>query len=269
MTKEDTEVAAALMEQYLPAYQGGRLPETETGAILSLADKLDNITSFFSVGLTPTGSEDPFALRRQTLAVIAILLNNGYALSLNDIVTASLKNLKDTKRSEEIAETVLRFFEQRLEPLFLSEGYSPDIIQSILSLSAEKPLKEIQKRLQAVKEFKGTENYNDFLTSIKRVKNITPATALPSLKVKLLHEDPEKKLHEIFTAIKTEIGSLMDRHKYSEALRTLSELTVPINYFFDNVLVMDKQEEIKLNRLALLKDIWTLASSIADFSKLQ
>ena len=267
--KEDTEVAAALMEQYLPAYYGDRLPETETGAILSLADKLDNITSFFSVGLTPTGSEDPFALRRQTLAVIAILLNNGYALSLNDLVTASLKNLKDTNRSEEIAETVLRFFEQRLEPLFLSEGYGFDIIQSILSLSAEKPLKEIQKRLQAVKEFKGTENYNDFLTSIKRVKNITPATALPSLKVKLLHEDPEKKLHEIFTAIKTEIGSLMDRHKYSEALRTLSELTVPINYFFDNVLVMDKQEEIKLNRLALLKDIWATASSIADFSKLQ
>ena len=153
--------------------------------------------------------------------------------------------------------------------MFLSEGYGFDIIQSILSLSAEKPLKEIQKRLQAVKEFKGTENYNDFLTAIKRVKNITPATALPSLKVKLLHADPEKKLYEKFAAIKTEIGSLMDGHKYSEALSILSKLTAPINHFFDNVLVMYKQEEIKLNRLALLKDIWTLASSIADFSKLQ
>ncbi|MCX5718010.1 MAG: glycine--tRNA ligase subunit beta [Nitrospirae bacterium] len=264
--KEDTAVAAALMEQYLPAYYGDRLPETETGAILSLADKLDNITSFFSVGLTPTGSEDPFALRRQTLAVIAILLNNGYALSLNDIVTASLKNLKDTKQ---IAETALRFFEQRLEPLFLSEGYSSDIIQSVLQLSAEIPLKEIRRRLQAVKEFKGTESYNDFLTAIKRVKNIIPATAVPSLKVKLFHEDAEKKLHEKFTAIKTEIRSLMDGHEYSEALRILSDLTVPINYFFDNVLVMDKQEEIKLNRLALLKNIWATASSIADFSKLQ
>ncbi|MBA3070650.1 MAG: hypothetical protein FP829_00495, partial [Nitrospirae bacterium] len=205
----------------------------------------------------------------QTLAVIAILLNNGYALSLNDIITASLKNPKDTKRSGEIAETALRFFEQRLEPLFLSEGYSPDIIQSILLLSAEIPLKEIRRRLQAVKEFKGTENYNDFLTAIKRVKNIIPATAVPSLKVKLLSEDSERKLYEKFTLIKTEIGSLIDRHKYSEALSILSELTAPINHFFDNVLVMDKQEEIKLNRLALLKDIWALASSIADFSKLQ
>lgn len=267
--KEDAEVAAALMEQYLPAYQGGRMPETETGAILSLADKLDNITSFFSVGLTPTGSEDPFALRRQTLAVIAILLNNGYAISLNALVAASLKNLKDTKQSGEIAETVLRFFEQRLEPLFLSEGYGSDIVQSVLHLSAKIPLKEMRRRLQAVKEFKGTEDYNDFLTAIKRVKNIIPATSVPSLKIKLLHEDPEKNLCEKFTAIKTEIGSLMNRHKYSEALRTLSELTVPINYFFDNVLVMDKQEEIKLNRLALLKDIWATASSIADFSKLQ
>ena len=266
---EDAEVAAALMEQYLPAYYGDRLPETETGAILSLADKLDNIISFFSIGLTPTGSEDPFALRRQTLAVIAIMLNNGYALSLNDIVTASLKNLKDTKRSGEIAETALRFFEQRLEPLFLSEGYGSDIIQSVLLLSAEIPLKEIRRRLQAVKEFKETENYNDFLTAIKRVKNIIPETAVPSLKVKLLSEDSERKLYEKFTLIKTEIGSLIDRHKYSEALSILSELTAPINHFFDNVLVMDKQEEIKLNRLALLKDIWATASSIADFSKLQ
>ncbi len=267
--KEDAEVAAALMEQYLPAYQGDRLPETETGAILSLADKLDNITSFFSVGLTPTGSEDPFALRRQTLAVIAILLDKGYNLSLSNIVAASLKNLKDTKQSGEIAETVLRFFEQRLEPLFLSEGYGSNIVQSMLHLSAEIPLKEIRRRLQAVKEFKETENYNDFLTAIKRVKNITPAAALPSLKVKLLHADPEKKLYEIFTTIKTEVGSLMDGHKYSEALSILSKLTAAINHFFDNVLVMDKQEEIKLNRLVLLKDIWTLASSIADFSKLQ
>lgn len=267
--REDMAVADALREQYLPSYQGDRLPETETGAILSLADKLDNITSFFSVGLTPTGSEDPFALRRQTLAVIAILLNKGYNLSLKDIVAASLKNLKDTKQSGEIAETALGFFEQRLEPLFLAEGCGPDIIQSILSLSAEIPLKEIWGRLQALKDFKEKEGCNDFLTAIKRVKNITPATALPSLKVKLLHEEPEKKLYEEFSKLKTEIGSLMSGCKYSEALRILSELTGPINHFFDNVLVMDKQEEIKLNRLALLKDIWTLASSIADFSKLQ
>jgi len=267
--KEDTEVALALMEQYMPAYQGGRLPETETGAILSLADKLDNITSFFSAGLTPTGSEDPFALRRQTLAVIAILLNNGCALSLNDIVTASMKNLKGANRSGEIVETVLRFFEQRLEPLFLSEGYGFDIIQSVLHLFTEIPLKEMRRRLQALKGFKEIEDYNYFLTAIKRVRNITPAAALPLLKVKLLSEDPEKKLYEKFTAIKTEICSLIDGHKYSEALRILLGLTAPINDFFDNVLVMDKQEEIKLNRLSLLKDIWTLTSQIADFSKLQ
>ncbi|MFZ3123180.1 MAG: glycine--tRNA ligase subunit beta [Thermodesulfovibrionales bacterium] len=267
--KEDTEVAAALMEQYLPAYYGDRLPETETGAILSLADKLDNITSFFSVGLTPTGSEDPFALRRQTLAVIAILLNKGYALSLNDLVAASLKNLKDTKQSGEIAATALRFFEQRLEPLLSSQGYNSDEIQSILSFSAKIPLSEIKKRLDALKEFKTTAGYNEFITAIKRVRNIIPETALPTWIPRLFVKDPEKKLCEIFSAIKTEVGSLMDGHKYSEALSILSGLTAPINYFFDNILVMDKQEKIKLNRLALLEYIWTLASSIADFSKLQ
>jgi glycyl-tRNA synthetase beta chain len=143
------------------------------------------------------------------------------------------------------------------------------MIQSIIPLSVEIPLKEMRIRLQAVKEFKGTENYNDFLASIKRVKNIIPETTVSPLKVKLLSEEPEKKLHEKFTAIKTEVRSLIDEHNYSEALGILSGLTAPINYFFDNVLVMDKQEEIKLNRLALLKDIWATASSIADFSKLQ
>ncbi|MDO9288571.1 MAG: glycine--tRNA ligase subunit beta, partial [Thermodesulfovibrionales bacterium] len=265
---EDKEVADALMEQYLPAYQGDRLPETETGALLSLADKIDSIISFFSIGLIPTGSEDPFALRRQTLAVIAIMLNKGYDLPVSEIINEAFKNLKHVKKSAQAKETVLKFFEQRLEPLFSAQGYSFDEIQSILSLTAEIPLKEIEKRLKAIKGFKNNSGYNDFITAIKRVKNIIPETKLPALKLRLLTKEPEKKLHERLNATKAEVDSLLKEYRYTDALRTLSGLTDPINNFFDNVLVMDKQDDIKFNRLALLRNVWAAASSIADFSKL-
>ncbi|MDP3112014.1 MAG: glycine--tRNA ligase subunit beta [Thermodesulfovibrionales bacterium] len=265
---EDKEVADALMEQYLPAYQGDRLPETETGALLSLADKIDSIISFFSIGLIPTGSEDPFALRRQTLAVIAIMLNKGYDLPVSEIINEAFKNLKHVKKSAQAKETVLKFFEQRLEPLFSAQGYSFDEIQSILSLTAEIPLKEIEKRLKAIKGFKNDSGYNDFITAIKRVKNIIPETKLPALKLRLLTKEPEKKLNERLNATKAEVDSLLKEYRYTDALRTLSGLTDPINNFFDNVLVMDKQDDIKFNRLALLRNVWAAASSIADFSKL-
>ncbi len=265
---EDREVADALMEQYLPAYHGDRLPETEAGAILSLADKTDNIISFFSIGLMPTGSEDPFALRRQALAIIAIMLDKGYDISLEEIVKEAFKNLKDIKKPAEIKKVILQFFEQRLEPLFSSQGYSFDVIQSILSLSIKRPLKEVKKRLNAVQGFKNDKSYSDFLTAIKRVKNIIPDTTLPALNPTLLSDEPEKKLYEKLDEIKTVIERLLKEDGYYDALKALSSMTDSINNFFDHVLVMDKQEEIKLNRLALLRNIWATASSIADFSKL-
>lgn len=265
---EDVAVACAIMEQYLPAYHGDRLPETEVGTILSLADKLDNIVSFFSVGLIPSGSEDPFALRRQTLAVIAIILNKGYDISLQDMVAGAFRSLRGIKKQEGVKETVFQFFEQRLDPMFSSQGYPFDVVQSVLSLSTKIPLREIKKRLDAVQGFKNDKGYDDFLTAIKRVKNIIPGTKLPALKVRLLLEEPEKGLYEKLNAIKTDIALLLNESKYHEALRTLLTMTDQINNFFDHVLVMDKREEIKLNRLALLKNVWALASAIADFSKL-
>lgn len=266
---ENQDVAKALMEQYLPAYQGDRLPRTETGAILSLADKIDTIASFFSIGLIPTGSEDPFALRRQALGVIAIISEKGYDISLRELADEAFKNLREAKQSSEMTETAIQFFEQRLEPLFSSQGYGFDVIQSLLKHSTEAPLKEIKSRLEAVREFKKNAVYNDFLTAIKRVRNIIPDGKLPALQPRLLSEEPEKKLYEKFHSLKAEIEELLSGLKYSDALIKLSALTGSINDFFDNILVMDKREEIKLNRLALLRHIWELSSSIADLSRLE
>lgn len=269
---EDREVAEALMEQYLPAYHGDRLPETEVGAILSTADKIDNIAAFFSIGLMPTGSEDPFALRRQTLAVIAIILDKGYNLTLKDIIEKALENFAYSfpfpVDLEKIKEKVFQFFEQRLEYIFSYQGYSPDLIQSILPLSLDVQLKDIKERLNAVLKFKEDKKYNDFLLAIKRVHNIIPKAAIPELKAELLTEEPEKMLKEKFDSAGSDLTGLLKDGKYYAAINLLTSLTDPINHFFDHVLVMDKREEIKLNRLALLKNVWATASSIVDFSKL-
>jgi len=265
---ENNEVAQAMEEQYLPAHSGGRLPQTEAGALLSIADKIDNIAAFFSIGLTPTGSEDPFALRRQALGIIAILLNMGYSLTLKELTDRALENLTNIRDLQEKRKNILQFFEHRVETVFSDQGYSHDIIQSILSLSLDLGLKETRERLEAIQEFKESKEYNDFLLAIKRVNNIIPKAAIPALKTELLVEEPEKILKERLDSVRSVLTSLLKDRKHYDAISLLTSLTGTINDFFDHVLVMDKREDIKLNRLALLNELWGTVSAIADFSKL-
>ncbi len=264
---EDSEVAEAMEEQYLPAHSGGRLPQTDVGALLSIADKVDNIVSFFSIGITPTGSEDPFALRRHALGIIAILLKRNYNLNLKELVEKSIVNLKNLKNIEELKKQILQFIENRLQTVFSDQGYSPDLIQSIITLSIDLQLRDLQDRLKALQKFKGDSEYNDFLTAIKRVHNIIPKGKIPELNTELLIEEPEKRLKERLDSVRSDLVGVL-KEKCYDAIKLLSSLTEPINNFFDHVLVMDKREEIKQNRLALLNESWNTVSAIADFSKL-
>jgi glycyl-tRNA synthetase beta chain len=265
---EDTEVAEAIEEQYLPTHSGGRLPQTDLGALLGLAEKADNVTAFFSIGLTPTGSEDPFALRRQSLGIIAILLDRGYSLTLKELVSKALQVLSHVSDREGTEKKILQFVEGRLETVFSDYGYSPDLIESVLSLASRVELRQVVERLDALRKFKREDRFNDFLTAVKRVCNIIPVTAIPGLRRDLLMEEPEKNLKEEFDSCARELSVLLGHRKYYEALNLLSSLTMPINNFFDRTLVMDKREEIKLNRLALLKEIWNTLAEIADFSRI-
>jgi glycyl-tRNA synthetase beta chain len=266
---EDSEIAMALEEQYLPKHSGGELPHTELGALLSIADKIDNIASFFCLGLIPTGSEDPFALRRQALGIIAIMLKKGYTLPLKDLIHRALQNLTDKfPLLEKIEERISQFFEQRFEPVFSDKGYDHDLVQSILPMSLGLNLKDIEGRLDALKRFKEDKDYDNFLLAIKRVHNIIPKKAVPELKTEHLVEEAEKSLKERLDSVKSALTGLLEERRYYETINLLTSLTDPINNFFDRVLVMDKREEIKQNRLALLLEVWRTASTIADFSKL-
>ncbi len=261
------DIAKALAEQYLPRYSGDTLPETETGTIISLSDKLDNLASFFMLGLTPTGTEDPFALRRQAIGILSILSNKRFDLKLTDLFEKALQPFK-VKNKEAIVGNLLKFFEQRFEPLFLSGGYAPDEINAVMDFVREKPLYTVRERLDALRAVKEDAGYNPFLLAIKRINNIAPKGETAPVKKELLSEGEEIRLLNEVESAAPHIRSLIRENNYLDALRILMSLKETINSFFDKVLVMDKNEEIKQNRLALIQSIKTLAQEIADFSKL-
>lgn len=265
---EDAELASALEEQYLPKAFGGRLPLTETGALVSLADKTDNVASFFSIGLVPTGSEDPFALRRQAMGAVAILLDRGYNIGLSEIFTEALKPSQQRTDATKTLDTVLAFMSQRVEYIFSSSGYEQDVIQSVLGFVSDHSLKDVTERIAALREFRKMDVFPDFLLAVKRVNNIVPKTPLPAISEDLFSSEEEKRLYASVTELRKKIGPLVKEKKYLEGLVFLSEITKSVNDFFDKVLVMDKDEKVKLNRLSLLSAVWSQAALFADFSKL-
>ncbi len=280
---EPPQVAEAILEQYLPRHMGDALPSTAPGAALALADRLDNIAAFFHLGLAPTGSEDPFALRRQSIAAAQILIEGGYELSLFQLVNEAARPFLKAgeENGESFEASVLKFFESRLPQIFEARGFESDIAESLLGMSLNVPLGDIMERHNAIKRFKQTPGYNAFLLAIKRVNNILPAPAKNEItrKIKLLkpsipvdrelfREPAEGRLFESVTAAEKAFAGLLPERLYEEALNSLSALAGPVNEFFEAVLVMDKDEAVKHNRLALLGSLWALAGGICDFSKL-
>jgi len=260
-------VSKALREQYLPSHTGDVLPETVTGAILSLSDKLDNIASFFMLGLSPTGSEDPFALRRQSHGVILIAVQQRYDIALSELLNAALKPY-DVQDKDELIGSLLRFFEQRFDYLFQLEGYPADLISSVMPFVGTTPLYRVKERLNALVEFKNEPDYESFLLAIKRINNIAPKFQIAPVKKELFSQEEERALYQEAESADSEINLRLGAHDYFGAMKTLKTLKETINSFFDRVLVMDKDEDVKMNRLSLIKEIQAVARKIIDFSKL-
>ncbi|MCL0085132.1 glycine--tRNA ligase subunit beta [Thermodesulfovibrionales bacterium] len=261
------EVSKALAEQYLPAHSKGRLPESDIGTVLSLSDKLDNLASFFMIGLTPTGTEDPFALRRQAQGVVSILLERRYSIDIYTLLSRALQPL-DADNRQGILDNLTEFLKQRVEHLFMLSGYSPDSISSILDFAKKEPLHITKERLDAIEESKGDANFESFLLAIKRVNNISPRDRVPPVNPELFVQEEEHILHRGVEAAALGIYELINEGRYYEAIMVLMTLKDPINTFFDKVFVMDKDEGIRQNRLSLIKDIHLLAKQIADFGGL-
>ena len=257
---EESDVATAINEHYMPRFAGDSLPSEEIGTIVSLSDKLDNIASFFYLDMIPSGSEDPFALRRQAAGIIHILRTTGYPDSLNSLIEASLKGLETSEEKRtELTNCILRFFAQRLEGILILEGHSYDVVNAVLSTLVLN-LKDIEQRISIISELKNNPTFPAMVVAAKRVYNILQEDQDSEVNESLFTEEAEK---ELFIAAKNVNNDLV-----AGDFNLLFKLEKPIDIFFEKVLVMDKDDGIKNNRLALLSYVRRIFNSLGNFSKI-
>ena len=266
---EKQEIADAIYEHYLPIVAGGDLPLTDEGAIVGIADKMDTIVGFFAVGMPPSGTADPYALRRQALGVINIILSRRYDLSLNFLIDECLASLKDVLRkpAEDVKKDVLEFFRGRLQNQLISQGYAYDTVDAVLAADIDRLVLVIEK-IQALQAFRANPEFEPLSIAFKRIDNILKDFHGGSVDVNLLSQEAEIKLFANFENIGTRVEKGIAEKDFTAALNKLAALRSPVDAFFDSVMVMDKDEKIRFNRLSLLADISALFHQIADFSKI-
>ena len=266
---ENPVIAGAIYEHYLPIVAGGDLPQTHEGAIVGIADKIDTIVGFFGVGLPPTGTADPYALRRQSLGVINIILDKRYPLTLDFLISESIALLKGTlkKPAEEIKKEVLGFFQGRLQNQLISQGFAYDTVEAVLADGVNDVVLALEK-IKALQAFRLNPEFEPISIAFKRVDNILKDFRDPQIDLNLLKDDAEIHLFSVFENIKTRVEKGIDEKDFNFALGELATLRPPVDAFFDGVMVMDKDEKIRHNRLSLLAEVSALFHKIADFSKI-
>jgi len=274
LSDEKKEVAEAIFEHYLPRFSGDSLPLTKSGMILGIADKIDTIIGCFVMGLTPTGSQDPYGLRRQSRGKIAIIMKNNLQISLKDIIRQSLLLYKESisiklKINEnEIISQILSFFKQRVKNIFLEEGVRYDVIDAVLAVDNEGDVVDIKHRIKAIEELYGQPIFRKILNSSNRVLNLSRKYDRIEIDQFLLKEKEEINLYNNFEIIRPQVKKFIDNKEYKKAFKLLGDLCEPVDQFFDKVLVMDKDKDIKKNRIALIKKIGMLFNQLADLSKI-
>ena len=267
---EKPEVCEAIYEHYLPGFAGDRLPSSPVGDIVSIADKLDTIVGSFGVGLVPTGTADPFGLRRQALGIIRIILEKQYPLLLVQLIEESQRQLKEKmgRPSEEVKQEVLDFFRVRYQNLLLEKGYPFDVIEAVISITFDELL-DVQHRIEALRQAREWKDFESIVIGFKRAMNILKGVSLGErVDASLLSEDAEKDLYQSFLKTREKVNHHLKKRDYESSLLEMTQMKKPIDQFFDDVMVMVDDEKVRNNRLALLSEIGGLFLKIADFSKL-
>ena len=274
LSGERKEVAEAIFEHYLPRFSGDRLPLTKSGMILGIADKVDSIIGCFVMGLTPTGSQDPYGLRRQSRGKIAIILENNLQISLKDIIRKSLSLYKESISVElkidenEIVSQILNFLKQRVKNLFLEEGIRYDVIDAVLAVDSDGDVVDIKNRIKAIEELYNQPIFGKMLNSSSRVLNLSKNNEENEIDRSLLKEKAELNLYHNYKSIYPRIREFICNKEYNKIFKLLGDLCEPVDEFFDQVLVMDKDKNIRKNRIALIRKIGVLFNQVADLSKI-
>jgi len=272
VSKEPDDVAAAIEEHYQPTYSGGPLPETLTGSLVAIADKIDSICGCFFVGLIPTGASDPYALRRQGIGIVNIMLNKGLTFSLRDLILKSLALFGETSSADirETADQVYHFIRNRMSHQLAEEGFSKDVISAILDIGTDN-IPDLWNRVQALEKLKGAPDFEPLAAAFKRVVNIIKKAekfSLSHVDKKLFQDTSESKLYTAFNDVRKSVLDHLKHGRYEQVLIDIASLRDSVDAFFDGVLVMAEDKNVRNNRLALLGHIAELFGKIADFSKL-
>lgn len=266
---ENQAVATAIREHYLPGFAGDKLPETVEAAVLSLSDKLDCLCGFFSAGIQPTGSQDPYALRRQTIGIIHILMDKKLDITVFTLLKLSLDVFKEKIDFDydKTYEDLMEFVNLRVKNILLEEGIKYDIIDAVLNDSSSSVYRLWQKAIE-ISMWLGKEDKVASTSAFIRVINIAKDEKAHQINKDLFEEDIERKLYNEYENIEDKVDTLISDYSYNKALDTLSDIAPVIDEYFEKVMINVDNKDIKTNRLSQVCKIRDAIVRIADFSKL-
>lgn len=267
---EEAEVATAIEEQWMPRGEDAPLPETATGQLLSLSDKLDNLICCFAAGLKPSSSSDPHALRRQTLGVIKILIKGKYSLPFKETLEACCRNFipAHLKDKEETVREIEHFFANRMKTTFREYGFTQDEVSASISQGFS-DIYDTYLRVKALHAFRSSGDIFDQLYEVyKRAKGQINTKEMYAFSEELLQEDAEKTLYATYQEVEKHLSAEIGKQNYSAAFTLLASLQPPLARLFDEVHILTEDEKIQKNRIALLQQVFALFAELLDFSQI-
>jgi len=266
---EDPEVGLAIKEHYRPAFSGDSPPSSPVGSIISIADKLDTILGCIGVGLLPSGSEDPYGLRRHSLGIIQTIISQNWQVSLDELIQKDINPLKDKTKltSDEIRMHTQVLFSQRYKTILIGEEYPYDAIDAVLSANIDS-LVDVRQKVVALSDLKKQPYFEPLAITFRRVVNILNEESDGDIQTSLFSEPAEKKLYDEYRRIKEPVENHLSKKQFPQALEKIVEIKETVDEFFEHIMVMTKEDALRKNRLRLLKHISLLFSNIADFSKI-
>ena len=266
---EKATVATAIKEHYMPKRAGADIPTTDIGALLGLADRFDTLAGCFGIGQVPTGTADPFGLRRISLAILHIIEGKNYTISLQEIVQKTLALYGNkVDGGAEVVEAVLNFIKGRFSNDCIKRGFAAEVVYAAVSVNFDN-VNDCLQRIEAIKKISLEPNFKVLAASYKRIRNIIKDNRQSSVSTELFEHEGEKKLYALFLQVSKEMEQLISKKAYSKALEEMLKMKEAIDTFFDAVMVMSDDLAVRQNRLNLLTALGDLILQIGDISKLQ
>ncbi|MFC4930432.1 glycine--tRNA ligase subunit beta [Massilia sp. GCM10023247] len=266
---EHDEVALAASEHYQPRFAGDKLPSTNTGLAVALADKLETLVGIWAIGLQPTGEKDPFALRRHALGVMRMLVEKRLPLSISELLADAARVFEGQPAFKDPRTEVAAFMLDRLRGMLRERGFTPNEVEAVLAQNPDR-VDDVVQRLEAVQAFAALPESASLAAANKRITNILKKTdaAIGAVSESLLQEDAERKLYQAIEEVRPQVDAAFAAGDFAGTLKTLARLRDDVDAFFNDVMVMAEDEALRNNRLALLSSLHGMMNRVADISKL-